>query len=187
MNTPANCTNCIPNYDSRVSHVRVMADAKKASMDDAEKGGSSFTQSQEFKTLKVPRNKSEAKTIEKSREFYTTGISKSIDIWDARVAAIQAVGIIGENLGEAYLKHIVAKAQGEQSQRVYDVLVILNNGIKKGTINDKYRDNNSLAVIGNYLLYGKEIEDKDLQTVAKQLWSDYSSNKKKAEQKQQKK
>jgi RHS repeat-associated protein len=183
MNTPANCSNCIPDYDSRVSYVRLGTEAKQVSADDVEKGWSSFTQSQEFRTLRVSKNKAEASSIEKSKEFYTPGISKSIDTWDARIAAVEAVGILGEALGESYLKHIVAKSQGEQSQRVYDVLVILKDGIRNGAIKDKYRDNSSLSDIGNYLLYGKRIENKDLQGVAVKLWSDYSNKTKKEDEK----
>ena len=69
------------------------------------------------------------------------------------------------------------EAQGSQSHKAADVLAIIQHSIENGTIKDKYLNNSSLSELSNYLLYGADVKDKELLSIGKKLWQQYSGAK----------
>ena len=97
-NTPAPCDNCIPNYDSRVSKIRLQTPPQETQMSDATDNPKNVSP-QEFRTLRMASNNKERNEIERTREFYTPGISNNISKWDGRLAFVEATGIALQAIG----------------------------------------------------------------------------------------
>ena len=174
-NTPAQC-DCIPNYDSRVSRIQFNFPTDNPEMSDA----TDLTKSaspEEFRTLRVPKNKSESREIERSKEFFTPGISGSISKWNARMAALEVTTMALEKAGIDYSNSIIREARGSQSRKAADVLILVQYSINNGTL-DKFLNNGSLTQLSNYLLYGADIKDKELERIGKKIWQEYSGFKK---------
>lgn len=148
----------------------------------------SIAASQEFGMPIIPQNKMQMIQQQRTKEFFTPGISGSLSKWDARIAAIELVGTIGQQVGIGNANGILRTAQGAQSAMAVEVLGIIQGAINYNKIGKDYLNQASLTGIANYLLYGKQIEkydvvngkgqyvvDKDLMGVAQGLWNEYES------------
>jgi RHS repeat-associated protein len=167
------CDNCVQMpYDARVTSI-VLYTVSFPDMNDVREEPSSL-KPEKFKTLRVARNKIELREIEKAGKFWTEGISSNISKWKNGIALVEAVGAVVQVLGEADLKNDVDLAQGSQSNWAAQVVGLLDLNIGNGTIPGKYQNNSSLTELGNFLLFGEEIKDKDLKTVAEKIWTSYS-------------
>lgn len=149
---------------------------------------------QEFGMPIIPQNKPQMIQQQRTKEFFTPGITGSLGKWDAGIAAIELAGTIGQQVGIGNANGILRTAQGKQNAMAVEVLGIIQGAINNNQIGEDFLNQASLTGIANYLLYGKQIEkyevingkgqyvvDNDLMGVAKGLWNEYESGRSRKE------
>jgi len=172
-NTPSNC-DCVTNYDARVTNIHFASEQQDPEMQDAEEIPENVSPSEFKRTYSENKKRLD---VDNSKQFSASGVSNSINKWNGRLVMVEAAGVLLQGIGELYTNSIVKDAHGYQSRKAADVLNLIQYSIQNGTIKKKYLNNESLTHLANYLLYGADVEDKDLEKLAKEIWQGYSGAK----------
>lgn len=184
------CSNCLGSTAARVGSFSFQPPFSKTASDveltdmDLDKtsvGASSYG------TSIIPKNKKEATAQERSREYFTEGVSPAIGKANLVLAALDVATSLLQKVGNENLKSIIRTAENQSVNGAAAVFVILQDAINSGKL-DGHLDQGSLTGVANYLLYGAEInktevingqatlvQDVELTKTAKKLWEDYSA------------
>jgi RHS repeat-associated protein len=153
------CVNCIGWNTAQVATFKLIykpiSTQSDAEFKDVEVEPGSTVGMIEGKNIKIPQNKKDLRSIEKSKEFFNLPMA-------SRYAALNRVSIyvdVATKLLEGYwgyYSNSIVNDSKNQAKKAGQISVIINNALNiRGLIPEKYKNEKSLNSLGNYLLFGE--------------------------------
>jgi len=161
---PNKCNNCIGYEQSRVATftlnklnplVKADTDASATDMETP-----TLAKPQDHQLPIIPKNKREEREQRKTKNYFTPGITAGNAKVSGILSAIDLGGQLLANVADENVRNYIQNAQVESKGVAIAAINLIQSELDKGTnslIPAKYRNEESLNQLANFLLYGQPI------------------------------